>query len=67
MQNTSQTIEATIRSFGRGKIFFADDFVGTGTPEAIRQALLRLSKAGERRSLTEESRLLTLYLELSGG
>lgn len=47
MQNTSETIEATIRSFGRGKIFFADDFVGTGTPEAIRQALLRLSKAGE--------------------
>lgn len=47
MQNTVQNIEETIKSFGRGKIFFADDFLGAGTPEAIRQTLLRLSKAGE--------------------
>lgn len=46
MQSVAQNIETAIESFGRGKIFFADDFVGIGTPEAIRQTLLRLAKSG---------------------
>lgn len=47
MQSVAKNIETTIESFGRGKIFFADDFFGMGTPETIRQTLLRLAKSGE--------------------
>lgn len=46
MDSTAQKIEEAIKSFGRGHIFFADDFVGMGSPEAIRQTLLRLTKTG---------------------
>lgn len=47
MQSVAKNIETAIESFGRGKIFFADDFFGMGTPETIRQTLLRLAKSGE--------------------
>lgn len=46
MDSTAQKIEISIRSLKRGHIFFADDFIGLGSPEAIRQTLLRLTKAG---------------------
>lgn len=37
-------IEERIKSFGRGSIFYPDDFMDLGTSEAIRQSLTRLSK-----------------------
>ena len=46
MYSTAQKIESTIKAFDRGRIFFADDFVDMGSPEAVRQTLLRLTKAG---------------------
>ncbi|HUX58966.1 MAG TPA: DUF6088 family protein [Bacteroidales bacterium] len=36
-----------IRKAGRGVLFFNDSFIAFGTPEAVRQALARLVKAGE--------------------
>ncbi len=47
MDNTSQKIISKIESFGRGKIFFTDDFMGLGTDEAIRQTLKRLIESGK--------------------
>lgn len=37
-------IEDRIQSFGRGSIFYPDDFMDLGTSEAIRQSLTRLCK-----------------------
>lgn len=37
-------IENRINSFGRGSIFYPDDFLDLGTSEAIRQSLTRLCK-----------------------
>lgn len=47
MESVVRKIESKIRDFGRGKIFFADDFVSVGTAENIRQVLLRLTKNKE--------------------
>ncbi len=46
MNSAMSKIEQRIQSFGKGSIFFPDDFVDLGTPEAIRQALTRLAKEG---------------------
>ena len=35
-------IENRINSFGRGSIFYPDDFLDLGTSDAIRQSLTRL-------------------------
>lgn len=45
MDSIASKIESTIMGFDRGKIFFVDDFLHLGSSEAIRQTLLRLSKA----------------------
>lgn len=45
MDSTAQKIENAIKAFDRGRIFFADDFVDMGSPEAVRQTLLRLTQA----------------------
>ena len=37
-------IENRINSFGRGSIFYPDDFLDLGTSDAIRQSLTRLCK-----------------------
>lgn len=37
-------IENRINSFGRGSIFYPDDFGDLGTSDAIRQSLTRLCK-----------------------
>lgn len=47
MESAVCKIESKIRDFGRGKIFFADDFVSVATAENIRQVLLRLTKSKE--------------------
>ena len=44
MNNAAQKIENSIENSGRGKIFFADDFVNMGSAENIRQALGRFTK-----------------------
>lgn len=46
MESIAHKIENRIKGFGRGKIFFADDFLDFGSSDAIRQTLLRLTKAG---------------------
>lgn len=42
MQSIEEKIEKCIKSKQRGVLLFADDFVGFGSSEAIRQALVRL-------------------------
>lgn len=37
-------IEDRIKSFGKGSIFYPDDFIDLGTSDAIRQSLIRLCK-----------------------
>ena len=44
MDSVTQNIGYSIENFGRGKIFFADDFVSMGSAENIRQALGRFTK-----------------------
>ena len=44
MNSVTQGIERSIEHIGRGKIFFADDFVNMGSAENIRQALGRFTK-----------------------
>ena len=44
-------ILAKIAHRGRGSVFFAKEFVGMGKPEAIRQALSRLTRAGTLRRI----------------
>ena len=44
MNSAAQKIENSIENSGRGKIFFADDFVNMGSAENIRQALGRFTK-----------------------
>ena len=44
MDSAAQKIENSIENSGRGKIFFADDFVNMGSAENIRQALSRFTK-----------------------
>ncbi len=44
MNSAAQKIENSIENLGRGKIFFADDFVNMGSAENIRQALGRFTK-----------------------
>ena len=46
MESIAHKIENRIKGFGRGKIFFADDFLDFGSSDAIRQTLLRLTKSG---------------------
>lgn len=46
MPSTAQKIEKEIKRKRRGKIYFADDFVALGTPEAVKKTLLRLQKSG---------------------
>ena len=36
MESTAHKIEKRIKGFGRGKIFFADDFLDFGSSDAIR-------------------------------
>ncbi len=43
MDSTAQKVESTIKTFPRGKIFFADDFIDMGSSDSIRQTLLRLT------------------------
>ncbi len=45
MNSAAQKIENSIENFGRGKIFFADDFVSIGSSENIRQTLGRFTKS----------------------
>ena len=45
MNSAAQKIGSSIETIGRGKIFFADDFVNMGSAENIRQALGRLTKS----------------------
>ncbi len=44
MNSAAQKIENSIENSGRGKIFFADDFVNMGSAENIRQTLGRFTK-----------------------
>ena len=44
MNSTARKIENSIENLGRGKIFFADDFVSMGSAENIRQTLIRCAK-----------------------
>ena len=44
MDSVTSKIEQQILKLDRGSIFFPDDFVDLGTPEAIRQSLTRLCK-----------------------
>ncbi len=46
MDSVFQKIVSKIESFERGKIFFADEFLGIGTDDAIRQTLKRLIESG---------------------
>ena len=46
MDSVTSKIEQQILNLERGSIFFPDDFVDLGTPEAIRQSLTRLCKEG---------------------
>ena len=45
MNSAAQKIENSIENLGRGRIFFADDFVSMGSAENIRQTLLRCAKS----------------------
>lgn len=45
MNSAAQKIEDFIENYGRGRIFFADDFVSMGSAENIRQALGRFTKS----------------------
>ena len=45
MNSAAQRIENSIENLGRGRIFFADDFVSMGSAENIRQTLLRCAKS----------------------
>lgn len=47
MNSTARKIENSIENLGRGKIFFADDFVSMGSAENIRQTLLRCAKSNK--------------------
>ena len=47
MESVNQKIESTIESFGRGRIFFADDFVRLGSSDSIRQALMQVTNTGK--------------------
>lgn len=47
MNSAAQRIENSIENLGRGKIFFADDFVSMGSADNIRQTLLRFAKSGK--------------------
>ena len=44
MNSAAQKIGSSIETIGRGKIFFADDFVNMGSAENIRQTLGRFTK-----------------------
>ena len=44
MNSAAQKIGSSIENIGRGKIFFADDFVNMGSAENIRQTLGRFTK-----------------------
>lgn len=46
MQSTANKIENEIKRRRRGKIYFADDFSGYGSSEAIKKALMRFEKSG---------------------
>ena len=46
MDSVTSKIEHQILSLEKGSIFFPDDFVDLGTPDAIRQTLTRLCKEG---------------------
>lgn len=46
MDSLAKKIETTIEGFDRGRIFFAEDFVGMGSEDAIRQHLARLTNSG---------------------
>lgn len=45
MNSAAQKIGSSIETIGRGKIFFADDFVNMGSAENIRQTLGRFTKS----------------------
>lgn len=45
MNSAAQKIEHSIENSGRGRIFFADDFVSIGSAENIRQTLGRFTKS----------------------
>lgn len=46
MESIAQKVEDRIKSFDRGRIFFADDFLDIGSSDAVRQTLLRLTNSG---------------------
>ena len=46
MDSVTSKIKQQILNLERGSIFFPDDFVDLGTPEAIRQTLTRFCKEG---------------------
>ncbi len=45
MDSAAQKIASSIEAIGKGKIFFADDFVSLGSAENIRQTLVRFTKS----------------------
>lgn len=47
MNSVARKIENSIENLGKGRIFFADDFVSMGSAENIRQTLLRCAKRGK--------------------
>lgn len=46
MQSIEDQIHKKIRTGSRGEIYFPDDFIESGSSEAVRQALVRLEKNG---------------------
>ncbi len=47
IKSIESQILTRISKAGRGVLFFSDSFIAFGTPDAVRQALARLVKAGE--------------------
>ncbi len=47
MNTATERIETAIELFERGRIFFADDFIGLGSSDIIRQTLLKLTNEGK--------------------
>lgn len=47
MATVASKIKQQIMKLGKGSIFFPDDFIGLGSPDAIRQSLTRLHKEGK--------------------
>ena len=63
MDGTQKLIFEQIQSWGRGKIFFAQDFTMLGTPENVRQALCTLT---DERIISRIARGVYCYPKIVG-